>query len=275
MNLMSLVRALMRRWYIVVVGVLIAVGAASVAWQMVPPTYERTATQLLLPGSEIMPENGNPFLYLGGLGPAADVLVTAMTSESDQRAITGGEEDAAILVTRDGSSSGPQLLIVASGASDAEAATVLDAAVAQTAVVLDRLQDLEQIGSDNRIGIKTIAADVSSTLEQRTRLMLAVGAGFAVLLASFVLVAIVDGRASTRGSRRGRTRVSARRVSAERFAEESLPDESDARRTSATLADDREADDERLFAGAWTGDGGDDPRQTPAIGVFSATRRPG
>lgn len=207
MNLMTALRVLLRRWYIVVPGVLLAAAAAVGVWQLVTPDYERTATQLLLPGPEIMPENGNPYLYLGGLSPAADVLVTAMSAEPEQHAVVGDRDGAELVVRRDGASSGPQLLLIVTARSDSDAAAVLDAAIERTAIVLDQLQNLEGIGRDNRIGIETIAQDTSSTPQQRTRILLAAGVGLGIFVATLLLAALIDSLPARR-RRRGRRRAS-------------------------------------------------------------------
>ena len=73
-----MIRAVMvslgRRWYITLPGLLLAGLLAFGAWYVVPPSYQRSASEFLVPGTGSLPENANPFLYLSGLSQVADVL---------------------------------------------------------------------------------------------------------------------------------------------------------------------------------------------------------
>ena len=82
MNFALTLSGLWRRWYIVFPGLIVAAAVAVGAWSVIPPGYERSATQLLIPGADSLPEGANPYLFLGGLSPAADVLVRAIGAEN-------------------------------------------------------------------------------------------------------------------------------------------------------------------------------------------------
>jgi hypothetical protein len=200
-NLADTLRALLRRWYIVVPGLILAVVVAIGAGQMIKPDYERTGTQLLLPGTASIPEAGNPYLYLGGLSQAADVLVTTMSSANELDPILDGHPGAEIVVSRDPATSGPMLLTRVTARTDADAQQILTAVIARTEHALDNLQDVDGITAGNRIGIKTITLDEQSTLQQKTRLLGVVGSGLAVGLLALLVAALVDGL-STRRRRR-------------------------------------------------------------------------
>lgn len=202
MNLADTLRGLVRRWYIVIPGLLVAVAVAIAAWQLIKPTYERTGTQLLLPGTASIPEAGNPYLYLGGLSQAADVLVTAMSSENELGPILEDHPGAEIVVSRDPMTSGPQVLTTVTARSDAEAGEILAAVMVTTEDVLDGLQDVDGITAGNRIGIKTITQDTQSTLEQKNRMLGVAAAGLGVVVVTLVAAALIDGM-STRRRRRG------------------------------------------------------------------------
>jgi hypothetical protein len=201
MNLADTLRGLWRRWYIVIPGLLLTVAVAIGAWQAIKPDYERTATQLLLPGTTSIPEAGNPYLYLGGLSQAADVLVTAMSSDQELASLTEGHPGAQIVIVRDPLTSGPQILTTVTARSDAEAEQILDATVARAEQTLDSLQNVDGITSGNRIGIKTITIDTQSTLNQKTRTLAVAGAALGVLLLTLLVAGLVEGL-STRRRRR-------------------------------------------------------------------------
>ena len=201
MNLADTLRGLWRRWYIVVPGLILTAVVAFAAWQGIKPDYERTGTQLLLPGTASIPENGNPFLYLGDLSQAADVLVTSMSSEQELAPLLDGHPGAQIEITRDPRTSGPQILTTVTARSDAEAALILHNTIAETAHQLDNLQDVDAITAGNRISIKSITVDDNSTLNQKTRLLAVGGASLAMILLTLLVAALVEGL-STRRRRR-------------------------------------------------------------------------
>lgn len=195
MNLAETLRGLLRRWYIVVPGLIAAIAVAFGAWTVVKPGYERTATQLLIPGQLSLPENANPFLFLGGLSNAADVLVRAVGSETVINDILEDEQGVEVEVSRDGSTSGPVILITVTARSDEQAASVLATLVERTGVELEVLQDAERIPAGNRITVMPITIDDTSTLQQRDRLVATVGAGILVAIIAVVAASLVDGLA--------------------------------------------------------------------------------
>lgn len=201
MNLADTLRGLWRRWYIVIPGLLLAIVVALAAWQAIKPDYQRTGTQLLLPGTASIPEAGNPYLYLGGLSQASDVLVTAMASDFEKNSLLTGHAGAEITIERDPLTSGPQILTTVSARSDVEAGEILDAAIVRTKQMLDSLQDVDGITAGNRIGIKTITVDNQSTLIQKTRVLGVAGAALLVLLLTLIVAGLVEGL-STRKRRR-------------------------------------------------------------------------
>lgn len=195
MNLAETLRGLLRRWYIVVPGLIAAIAVAVGAWNMVKPGYERTATQLLIPGQLSLPENANPFLFLGGLSNAADVLVRAVGSERVINDILEDEQGVEVEVTRDGSTSGPVILITVTAPSDAQAASVVATLVERTSTELEALQDTERIPAGNRITVMPITIDDTGTLQQRDRLVATVGAGILVAVITVIAASFVDGLA--------------------------------------------------------------------------------
>jgi hypothetical protein len=203
MNLAETLRGLLRRWYITFPGVVLAIAVAAGAWVLVPPSYERTATQLLLPGQQNIPVDSNPLLYLGGLSFAADVLVRAVGAQNTLDEITKDYPNATVDVARDGSSSGPFILITVSAPTNAEAGTILQSYVDRTATVLDDLQKNQGIASNNRITVIPVAVDATSTVQQRSRLVATAGSGVAVLALSLLLAGFVDGLNRQRRRRLG------------------------------------------------------------------------
>lgn len=201
MKFSDTLRKLWRRWYIVLPGVIVAAALAVGAWYSIPPGYERSATQLLIPGAASMPEGANPYLFLGGLAPAADVLVRAVGSENVLNEMVAEHPDTKIAITRDTTTAGPVMLIVVTAPSDAAAQEVLDLLVTRTATVLEDLQTTEKIASNNRVTVLPITVDTKSVLQQRTRMVGAAGAGVAGVVLTLLLAGLVDGFSSKRRRR--------------------------------------------------------------------------
>lgn len=207
MNTAEILRGLLRRWYVVVPGILLSVALAFVAWTNIGPTYERTARQLLLPGATSIPEGGNPYLYIGGLSQTADVVVLAMASNNVIEKIAEDHPDVEVAVTRDTSTSSPVIVISVTAPSDGEAEEVLDVLVDRTAVVLTELQDQEQIADDNRITVNTVTVDGQSTVQQKDRMITAVGIAAGGVVFSIVLAALIDGLVISRRRRSAGSRT--------------------------------------------------------------------
>lgn len=202
MNFVDTLRGLWRRWYVVLPGILIATSLAVGAWTLIPPGYERSSTQLLIPGAASMPEGANPYLFLGGLAPAADVLVRAVGAENVVNDVTAGHEGVQIEVTRDTSTAGPVIVIVVTAASDTAAEEVLGRLVDRTDTVLTDLQETENIAVKNRVSVLPITIDSQSFLQQRSRFIVSGAVGLAGLALTLLLAGLIDGLSQQR-KRRG------------------------------------------------------------------------
>lgn len=193
MNISESLRGLLRRWYITFPGLILAVAVGLGAWLFLPVTYERSATQLLLPGAGNVPTKANPLLYLGGLSFAADVLVRAVGSESTLNDIKKQYPDASVTVTRDDTSGGPFIVVKVDAPTDAEAGRVVSLFLNTTANQLESLQQSQGIMGISRIGVVAVAVDQKSTEQNRTRLVATFGGGATVLALALLLASLVDG----------------------------------------------------------------------------------
>ncbi|UOE42751.1 hypothetical protein [Agromyces larvae] len=202
MNPYDVVRAIARRWYIPLAGVVIGAVLAIVAWSVVQPTYERSASQLLLPGESSVPDGDNPYLYIGGIGPAGDVLVRSIASTNALNDLEREFPGAEVAVGRDPTTSAPVINITVTARSDDEAAQVLDLFVKRTSTVLEDLQAQERIPEPDRITVIPITVDSESVLRQKERMMVTVAAGAIPVVLSAFVAALVDGLIVARSRRR-------------------------------------------------------------------------
>lgn len=243
MNIADTLRGFLRRWYIVLPGIIIAMIGGVGAYVAVQPGYERTATQLLLPGEGTVPPGStNPFLYLGGLTQAADIVVRVMQSEEVLGGIVADYPGTEIVVQRDPTVSGPVVQIVVTATSDDAAAGSLSALVAESAVVLDRLQVEQNVTEDDLMSITTLTQDTTSTLQQKTRLLIGVGTAFGLIVLTLLIASLVDGL-SRRARRTGRSGVRKTATEVHDDDDEFDLDDLDADEPSAQQADDPLSDD--------------------------------
>ena len=205
MTLKNFLRGLGRRWYVLLVGLLITGVACAFVASEVQPTYQRSATLLLLPAASSVPEGGNAYLYLGGLGQASEVLVNTMAAQTVRASLLDGHPAADVTVERNVTSSGPLLSVTATGGSDSEVAEVLDRALAAVQSNLTALQRRADVPSDARISSMSLTTDTASTLLQRNRLESVAGTAIAGVALTLLLTGFVDGLLLSSARRRRST----------------------------------------------------------------------
>jgi hypothetical protein len=123
----------------------------------------------------------------------ADVLVRAVSSESTLNAIKKDYPNAVVTVVRDGTSSGPFIIVTVDAPTDAEAGQVVSNIIERTASDLETLQANQNIASKYRITVVPVAVADKGTLQQRTRLVATIGGGVVVLALALLLAGLVDG----------------------------------------------------------------------------------
>lgn len=196
MKLADVLGALKRRWYVAAISVLLAAGVAHIAWSNVPPEYERSASQLLLPGEATLPEGSNPYLFIGGLSQAGDILVRAV-GEDDVAEAVADYPETQVAVVRD-AAAGSVILTTVTAQSDEGARSVLDAMLEINAATLDRLQNEQEIPRDERITMMPLTQATSSSVVQKTRIVLTLVAGAVVVVVGIVLAVLIDGALRSR-----------------------------------------------------------------------------
>jgi hypothetical protein len=109
---------LVRRWYVVLVGVLLTGAMALTAsGSSSEAQYQSGATVVLIPSTTTAGEGGNPLLYLGDLVVARDALVRIMGSPVVTSEITEGEQGSSYSIQVDPDTPGPMMLVTATAAS--------------------------------------------------------------------------------------------------------------------------------------------------------------
>ena len=178
-----------RRWAIGALLLLVAVTGAT--FKMLPTTYQSSATVVLLPPVTSGSAGQNPFLSLGGLNQAVDVLVRDVTS-TDVRAPLERSTSASFELTPDFTSDAPLLLLTVEG--DEQAATRLQDDVLEVIPrQLTRIQSEVMTPERFRISTLTVTKDKAPTalVKPKLRALGLVIVAVAVLL--LLSIAAADG----------------------------------------------------------------------------------
>lgn len=199
----DLIRGLLRRWYVLVVGLALAGYGAYYVHGEVPVRYEAGATMMLLPPAESLEDydGDNPYLFLGGLGQALAVLTERLNSQEQQQRLAS-DDNVDYGVTGDTTAGAAFLEITTQTAEEDDALRLLDEVSAAAAQQLEAMQGELDVEGGSAIGIMLVTADIEATplTSTRTQLTVAVGAAGAVL--TIILAAMIEGLAAARSRRK-------------------------------------------------------------------------
>jgi hypothetical protein len=198
----TILHSIRRRWYLLIAGIIATAAVGVFAYQQTDPTYQRSASELLVPGSQTVPEGGNPFLYLGGLAQASDVLVRALGARDLQGPIQSEYPDTSVVIDRDVSTSGPIIIITIEGKDETAVREVFQRMLAAAPNTLGALQSQASVPRPAQITILPITIDVESTIIDKGRLQVAAMVIAAGLVGTILVVAMVDGLILSMGRRR-------------------------------------------------------------------------
>lgn len=193
MNLRSVLVALKRRWYLATAGLLVTAGMVAAAIYLVSPTYTATSSLLLIPPKSVTGPRGNPYLNLGGLNAAVDVLKTRVMTGALAEELTTAEPDAEISVESDFASSAPVVVVSASAGGGSLALSMRDALAAEVIPTLAAMQGDLGVPPASRITAVELASDTKPELSRRNQLRAVIVAGGAGFAATLLGTALLDG----------------------------------------------------------------------------------
>ena len=198
----DMLRSLIHRWYIVLAGLLATAGMVYGAYMVTPVTYQAQATVILLPPEKSVADGDNPYLYLGGLGQALNVLVISMNSAEAQKAMVGDQEGYGYALEQDATTTGPIINITAVAPEADATMALLDQVVAQVPKTLVGLQDQLEVQANAQIGIMTLAKDAEPEEENQKQLQLMAVAAGAGGVGTLLLAAAIDKLLARRSAKR-------------------------------------------------------------------------
>jgi len=209
MYLRDVMASLLRRWYLVIVAVLLTGVAAGYVAQRIGPTYSMTASVVLIPPQDPSGQVPNRYLSLGQTGSAAQVLIRSLNSDPTHHEVLDGIPGADYVVAPDATSSAPIILVTATAKSPQSTRTVLAAALARAPQNLAALQRNLGIATNALIQSEEVSQDRTPAYQLKPQLRPSVTAG--VLLFA-VLAALIAGIDALVSPRRGPRREGAARI---------------------------------------------------------------
>lgn len=203
MDMSQLVRSMLRRWYLVIVVLILAVGAGVAMTHVVRPVYTITSNVVLIPPKSTEDPTANRLLLMSGLGQAVDVLVRSVDSQATHEAIGKDHSDASFTVAADATTSAPVVVITGEAATATEAEAVVDAVLERVPQDLDRLQGDLDIAEDVRIKSTGLSSDLAATANTKGQMRAGAVVALMVLGLGTLLISIVDGVLTRRRRPRG------------------------------------------------------------------------
>ena len=193
MYLRDLGASLTRRWYLLIVAIVLAALASYGAAQMVGPTYAASGGVVLLPPPDPENPDANRFLALGSLKQAGDVLVRSLTNDATHLAIQGQVSGGDYTVEPDYTTSAPVIVVKATAPDPVTTRALLAAVITRVPVNLQDLQNGLKIDPQNQIVVELVDADTKPVLVVKKQLRATAAAGVLVLGLLAVLIGALDG----------------------------------------------------------------------------------
>lgn len=208
MYLRDLRRALLRRWYFVIVGLLMVAALGVVTYRVVPATYSASANVVLLPPDTSVAPGANPYLYLGGLTQALDVLTRSINADATSGPILDRHPGAEFEATTD-AGSGPILVVTATAPTAEATLAVLNEVLDAVPVSLVDLQQQLGVGRLSQITSLNLTVDQRATASGRGQIravvaVVAIGGAGLVLL-----IGLLDGLLLARKREQEQARIDA------------------------------------------------------------------
>ena len=215
LRLQELWATLVRRWYLVVAAVVLTVGAGIGAWHLLGPTYEAKAAILMVPPGTTIDRktdnsaDGNPFLALGGLSQARDIVIQAVTSQTTFEDLCTRKGDTDYLqmqaelcksrpgvkfeVTPDFTSNAPIVLVTVKADTSTNATVALTTMAEEIPTALADLQSEFKLRARALITSMPIVIDEQPMTVHKTQIRAAIAAGGGVMAVSLLAIALIDG----------------------------------------------------------------------------------
>lgn len=193
MRLMETLKSLGRRWYVVVAGLLLTLGIGYTINTEIPTTFEVSGSIILMPPEETVGVAGNPYLFLGGLNQAQDVLVRRASAAAVVGPVLEKHPGTSYVILPDRTTSTPIVVVTAEAGSSDAALRVRDDAMKAVIATLKVMQDEADVKENLRVHGQNLVVDAGATAKTKTKvqmLLVATGGG---AIGTLLLAGLLDG----------------------------------------------------------------------------------
>jgi uncharacterized protein involved in exopolysaccharide biosynthesis len=202
MQFRTVLASVARRWYVVVAGLLVTAMLCVAVQMNAPDKFKAQASLVLMPSSQSIGEAGNPYLYLGGMSEALDILIRKLSSQPVKERVTENFGTATYTVEPDRGTNGAILVITANADTPEVTMSFLKAVMDEAPRSLNEMQEALNVAAPARITTMSLLVDRQATPEvkARTQLVLISAAGGAAL--TLLVAVLLDGLLLTRKRRK-------------------------------------------------------------------------
>lgn len=208
MKIRTILGSLGRRWYFLVLGLIMTLVLCFQVQQNTPEKFKAQASLVLMPSAHSVGADGNPYLNLGGMGEALDILTRRLSAEDIRHKIAEDFSNATYTAETDRGTSGAILLVTATAPNPEESLGTMRAVMDQAPLLLENMQGALNVPEESRISTMTLLVDTRATPESkaRTQILLVAAAGGVGL--TLVLTVLLDSLLKSRKARRHREKDS-------------------------------------------------------------------
>jgi hypothetical protein len=263
------VKVLLRRWYVLLVGLLLTGGAAVGVALVVPTNYEASGNVLFLLPPDAGDQPVNPYLNVPqGLTMSASIVGGVLSTPEMQRDIFDAGSTSEYAVGQEPGTGIPMLYITAADTDPAMAVKTVAEVIRRVDTELERMQTAAGAPSDQRMVTQpfSVTAQAEVVRGAKIRAVAVVGAVGAVLtvLAAFALDRARPGFGPRRGAHvataiRSRSREAAAEGPQSPLEDERPPEGDDGHRLGP-VADDVTGDSSEEQSGLASASSGSSPR---------------
>jgi hypothetical protein len=219
MFLTDIPRALVRCWYIVVVGLLATGAMIFGATKVTQKEYSVISEVLLLPPPSSVPAGDNPYLSLGGLNAMGDILARAMQDGEATNALKAAGLTSEVTFARDQNSAAPIMMLSTVSSSPQTAVDDSVIFLNQIPITLKSVQAHASVPQNAYVSSTIIVKPQDVIASSKSQLRSMMVAGVAGLAFTLLLTGLADrllhrrltGRRAAGPSGPARQRVAPRR----------------------------------------------------------------
>jgi hypothetical protein len=204
-SFLDVIRALGRRWYVTLVGLLVTAALAWTVTDVAPPVYTARALVLLVPSEQAVGPGGNPFLALGGLDLPARVVVAYYESDVARARFASRSSDGEYVVAIEESTRGPVIAVDVTDATPQQTLATLDRITASIPVELRRLQEEVDAPPKSVVSTLLLAKDERAATDAGGTVRLLIAAVGVGLVGTGIVAVSLDGMLRSRRVRAGAT----------------------------------------------------------------------